>query len=61
MIKQSLKDQVLHINIANLDFSYRIPTSKLGDITNWRIGENKLKGIVKFTKFGLLLTSIVGI
>ena len=46
MIKQSLKDQILHINIANLDFSYRIPTSKLGDIINWRIGENKLKGIV---------------
>jgi hypothetical protein len=46
MIKQSLKDQILHINIANLDFSYRIPTSKLGAIINWRIGENKLKGIV---------------
>jgi hypothetical protein len=46
MIKQSLKDQILHINIANLDFSYRIPTSKLGDIINWRIGENNLKGIV---------------
>ena len=46
MIKQSLKDQILHINIANLDFSYRIPTSKLGDIINWRIGENKSKGIV---------------
>tara|TARA_B110000027_G_C15857179_1_gene185302 strand:+ start:151 stop:540 length:390 start_codon:yes stop_codon:yes gene_type:complete len=46
MIEQSLKDQILHINIANLDFSYRIPTSKLGDIINWRIGENKSKGIV---------------
>ena len=46
MIKQSLKDQILHINITNLDFSYRIPTSKLGDVINWRIGENKLKGIV---------------
>lgn len=46
MIKQSLKDQILHINIANLDFSYRIPTAKLGDIINWRIGENKSKGIV---------------
>ena len=46
MIKQSLKDQILHINIANLDFSYRIPAAKLGDIINWRIGENKSKGIV---------------
>ena len=46
MINQSLKDQILHINIANLDFSYRIPIAKLGDIINWRIGENKSKGIV---------------
>ena len=46
MIKQSLKDQILHINIANLDFSFRIPISKLGVIINWRIGENKSKGII---------------
>lgn len=46
MIKQSLKDQILHINIANLDFSFRIPISKLGVFINWRIGENKSKGIV---------------
>ena len=46
MIKHSLKDNLIYISIANVDFSYRIPILKLGDTINWRIGAKGADGIV---------------
>ncbi|MFT6500871.1 MAG: hypothetical protein ACJASQ_000981 [Crocinitomicaceae bacterium] len=39
MIKHTLKDKIVSISIENIDFSYRIPTKKMGNTTDWRIGE----------------------
>ena len=46
MIKHSVKDELLHVSIENMDFSYRIPLQKLGKLIKWRIGKNKTEGIV---------------
>ena len=46
MINHSLKDNLVHISIANIDFSYRIPAQKLGKIVSWKIGEKETEGIV---------------
>lgn len=46
MIKHSIKDELLHISIENIDFSYRIPVSKLGKTISWCVGENKAEGII---------------
>lgn len=45
MIKHSLKDDLLHISIENMDFSYRIPVSKLGKPVKWVIGKYGTEGI----------------
>ena len=39
MIKQSLKDNQVHISIDHKDFSYRIPLKKIGNSIDWKIGE----------------------
>lgn len=46
MIKHSLKDDLVYISIDKIDFSYRIPLKKLGNTSNWRIGEKGTTGIV---------------
>jgi hypothetical protein len=46
MIKHSLKDNLIHISIENMDFSYRIPKKKIGNRIDWRIGEKGRTGIV---------------
>lgn len=46
MIKHSVKDELLHISIENMDFSYRIPLQKLGKLIKWRIGKYGTEGIV---------------
>jgi len=46
MIKHSVKGEVLHISIENMDFSYRIPLQKLGKLIKWRIGKDGTDGIV---------------
>lgn len=46
MIKHSVKNELIHLSIDNLDFSYRIPLIKLGKAIDWRIGEKGTKGIV---------------
>jgi hypothetical protein len=46
MIKQSLKDNLVYLSIEKLDFSYRIPTKKIGNTSDWRIGEKGTEGIV---------------
>ena len=46
MINHSVKDDLLHISIENMDFSYRIPLQKLGKIIKWRIGKYGTEGIV---------------
>lgn len=46
MIKHSIKGDVLHISIENMDFSYRIPLQKLGKLIEWRIGKYGTEGIV---------------
>lgn len=46
MIKHSLKDNLIHISIENMDFSYRIPKKKNGNRIDWRIGEKGRTGIV---------------
>lgn len=45
MIKHSLKDDLLHISIENMDFSYRIPVAKLGKPVKWVIGKYGTEGI----------------
>jgi hypothetical protein len=46
MIKHTLKDKIVSISIENIDFSYRIPTKKMGNTTDWRIGEKETEGIL---------------
>lgn len=46
MIKHTLKDNLLHLSIDNMDFSYRIPVKKIGNTVDWRIGEKGTEGIV---------------
>ena len=46
MIKHSLKDTLIHISIDKMDFSYRIPIKKIGNIIDWKIGEIGTNGIV---------------
>lgn len=46
MINHSIKDKVVSVSIANIDFSYRIPVKKMGNLVNWRIGEKGAEGIV---------------
>ena len=46
MIKHSIKDNLIYISISKKDFSYRIPIKKIGNVIDWRIGENGTKGIV---------------
>ena len=46
MIKHSLTDNVISMSIANMDFSYRIPTKKIENTIDWRIGEKGTDGIV---------------
>lgn len=46
MIKHSLKDDLLHLSIENVDFSYRIPVKKLGNTIHWKIGGKNTEGIV---------------
>ena len=46
MINHSLKDKLVSVSIANIDFSYRIPVKKMGNTVNWRIGEKGTEGIV---------------
>ena len=46
MIKHSLKDTLIYISIDKMDFSYRIPIKKIGNIIDWRIGEKENNGIV---------------
>jgi len=46
MIKQSLKDNIISLSIAKVDFSYRISIKKIGNIIDWRIGEKGTEGIV---------------
>ena len=45
MINHSVKDDLLHISIENMDFSYRIPLQKLGKTVKWRIGKYGTEGI----------------
>ncbi|NRA11075.1 MAG: hypothetical protein HRT57_03860 [Crocinitomicaceae bacterium] len=46
MINHSLKDKLVSVSIANIDFSFRIPVKKMGNTVNWRIGEKGTEGIV---------------
>lgn len=46
MIKQAVKDNLIHVSIENRDFSYRIPKKKIGNRIDWRIGEKGTTGIV---------------
>ena len=46
MIKHLLKDDLIHISIEKIDFSYRIPIKKIGNTIDWRIGEKGTTGIV---------------
>ena len=46
MIKHSLKDDVVFISIDKIDFSYRIPVKKIGNLIDWKIGEKGTPGIV---------------
>ena len=46
MIKHSIKDNLIYISISKKDFSYRIPIKKIGNVIDWRIGENGKKSIV---------------
>ncbi|MFT7613202.1 MAG: hypothetical protein ACI9J3_002172 [Parvicellaceae bacterium] len=46
MIKHSVKDSLLSISIAKKDFTYRIPVKKLGNVTDWKIGEKDAEGIL---------------
>ena len=46
MIKQSIKENILYLSIANQDFSYRIPVEKLGNTVNWKVGQKGTEGIV---------------
>jgi len=46
MIKHTIKDNLIYISISKKDFSYRIPIKKIGNVIDWRIGENGTKGIV---------------
>ena len=45
MIKHSVKEDLLHISIDNMDFSYRIPIKKLGKPVKWIIGKYGTEGI----------------
>jgi hypothetical protein len=45
MIKHSVKDDLLHVSIENMDFSYRIPLQKLGKLVKWKIGKYGTDGI----------------
>jgi len=46
MIKHSLKDDLIHISIDNIDFSYRIPIKKIGNTIDWKLGAKESSGIV---------------
>ncbi len=46
MIKHSLKNDIVHISIDKMNFSYRIPVNKIGSTIDWRIGKKGTKGIV---------------
>ncbi len=46
MIKHSLKDDLIHVSIDNIDFSYRIPVKKLGNTIDWKMGEKGTNGIL---------------
>ena len=46
MIKHTVKDDLVSISIANTDFSYRIPTKKIGNTIDWRIGKKGTEGLV---------------
>jgi hypothetical protein len=46
MIKHSLTDELIHISIDNVDFSYRIPVKKIGNTISWNIGEKGKEGIL---------------
>jgi hypothetical protein len=46
MIKHSLKNDIVHISIDKMNFSYRIPVNKIGSTIDWRIGEKGTKGIL---------------
>lgn len=45
MIKHSITNDLLHVSIDNMDFSYRIPVKKLGKTMKWTIGKNGDEGI----------------
>ncbi|WP_107038166.1 hypothetical protein [Brumimicrobium mesophilum] len=45
MIKESIFDNQIHLSIENKDFSYRIPIKKIGQTTDWKIGEKGNEGI----------------
>ncbi len=46
MIKHSLKENLISLSIDQVDFSYRIPIKKIGNVINWRIGKKGTNGIV---------------
>jgi len=46
MIKKSVKDSIISLSIDKLDFSYRIPVKRIGNIIDWRVGKKGTKGIV---------------
>jgi hypothetical protein len=46
MIKQELKDNLVHISIDKKDFSHRIPLEKIGKAIQWNIGEKGSERII---------------
>lgn len=46
MIKHTVKDELILVSIDKVDFSYRIPLAKIGNFTDWKIGEKGTNGIV---------------
>ena len=46
MIKHSLKENIVYISIDKLDFSYRIPTKKIGNMIDWNVGTKGANAIV---------------
>lgn len=46
MIKHELINDLIHLSIANKDFSHRIPAEKIGKAIQWNIGEKGSECIV---------------
>ena len=46
MLDHKIVEEVIHISIEKVDFSFRIPVAKLGKTISWQIGEKGTEGII---------------